>query len=310
MVRVEHPDSLIPPEHAEALRAIDLRLYFGIHGGRIDLPDYGPAVLTVTDDEYEQGAQMVADLNLGRGDVLAGESVAFDGDWHPMPFLNGMRSLVRQSAWIDGSKFNVVGNSLQETPSADAIILSQFSHVNPTDLVALAQETRRFRVLRPTEYADALAVAKGVPCPHADASAEEMREWREYKAEEQQRAGFIGNLVTSESLWGEAEIRFRDKRMVARLGAIASEINPKNRDDPPHLAFQAGEGRRRGVTRILTANEIPFTQHALTPNFTRWQIAHSTRIWASVLTPFVKSVREKDIENWLANARSASRVSE
>jgi hypothetical protein len=299
------PDAL-PPEYAGALNAVDLRLYFGAHGALRTLPRHGPAVLMVKDYDYARAGQIVDGLEPSRGDILAHEAAGYPFDWSASAFRNALYQVAESSPYIDERlAYQMVGDSLATPPEAGDMPIDQFHHLRPEKIRAFMELARAYQVISPPEYATGLAMAKGIDCPFADASQAEMDEWNAALADMWSEFSFLTKIMLKESfVLEDAQLYFRDGRMVHRLGAIATTMTTGDPKDPPVLGFQAGSGHERGIKRILHANNISFTAINRTPEKNKRLFRDSARDFIKIAVPFINSAEQHHIEAWIASAQA------
>lgn len=239
----------IPRRHIDALRSVDLQLYLGYHGeARSDIAGKGPGVLMVTDGEYGRIADAVTSMQASRGDVLAVETAGFRHEWDSVPFLMSILHRASRSIYSNSSMTDI----------------GPLSSPDPDKLSVLAQELRRFQIIGPVAYGQLLAMIQGIPSRNADATRPELREWRRDAAEQWNARSRLSRLAIGKSVYGLAEDRFREGRMVSRLGTIAANI-ARSSASPPRIVFAGGGAHGRGVRGILEALDIPYLSHNLHP---------------------------------------------
>jgi hypothetical protein len=255
------PSPDIPPAHLEALRATPLHVALPHHGWSSELDGLGPAVLGVNDLDYDLARDLALQLVPQHHDVLGIESAG--ASVVPIDVVKGARVIAERSVFVryldlDLSLFDVTGGDL---PKGAQAVNAQW-HVYPERITTLAETLRRFRVIKPPGYGQLLAIARGVDCQHVDAGARELQQWRENR----RQASWLARL--SMGTYVRAEGRFREGRMLARLGQIAADL-PQSVAGQAAIGLQLGAGHKSSFLKLLKSNGVSVASYRAAP--LRWR---------------------------------------
>lgn len=237
------------PEEVSALRSVNVHIYGGIHGIKQNIEPFGLACTGVVDDDYGAMERLVNSLEPGH-DVLAHEAM-----WHDP---------AHDEAWLLGE---------WRRAAQESVLLD----VEPFDLRAFAQQARDAMVINPQDYAQTLAMTRGIRVEYADAT----RSDEDY---------LKGNQSYVNMYRG---ISYRDARMVERLGSIAATMNiDVPRKDRPTLAMVTGYSHFAGIKRNLPSNLL------WRPKMRRYSQNMSQRYYEGI-----REETDIHVDRWVENAR-------
>lgn len=164
------------------------------------------------------------ELNAERGDTLAIEPTGF----------------MSESA-EDLTLPNIIPADISEVPVAD---------MSPDDLVALLESGRREHRLNNLVYAAAHTLLNGVPVRRAEVSDEEWTMLTELLPQ-----------IAPPDGHNEIKLFYRNTKMLATLGGIASEMVPGSPGVKPILLFASGKGHTPRLGGRLSASGVSFTSN-------------------------------------------------
>lgn len=215
-------DPALIPEQVRALNRVDLRLFGVTHGITEEI---GGMTRVRGGNEQDFDALLLAtdELNAERGDTLAIEPTGFMSE-----------------STEDLTLSTIIPADISEVPVAD---------MSTEDLVALLERGRREHRLNSLVYAAAHTLLNGISVRRAEVSDEEWTMLTE----------LLPQIAPPEA-HNEIGLFYRNTKMLARLGAIASEVQSRSAIKPV-LLFASGKGHTPRLGGRLLASGVSFTSN-------------------------------------------------
>lgn len=285
----------------DALRSVDLRLYFGNHGLVDTVGEQGVGETRVTDADYAGMEPLIDSLDAQRGDVFAFEAYGHDRAWNLEKYLDAYTDWhMRGSPYLTKEDYTALRLPVDKT--------EVLTEADTARVLQAVEKLRSHWLINPIDYVSVRAGLKGVTCRYADASRQEENAW--WQALEQKveaypmlKRRYIGQclgLYVARAAT-EAEMKFRDGRTLSRLGTIALSM-PTSNEEAPVLNYAGGAAHRKHIEQLLDAREIPYESFAFSPSIWLRCKVDMFRDVASLCAPWLDSAQDRYRKLWLANA--------
>lgn len=286
------PAPELPPEHVEALNAVDLQLYFGNHGYHDVVPDYGTAETRLEDVDFAGMQPLITSFNAERGDVFAREALEYDKQWNLGEYLDLLSFTMRQSPYITQSDREILG-----LPVLDPAYATQEVFLDTVE------KMRAYQLINPIDYASVHASAKGVECLYADVSQQESNAWW---TQTEEAADTYPNSMLPYLRYksAKAETVFRDAQIVSKLGAIALTM-PTDKEAPV-LSYAVGKAHKAGIEQQLDNSNVTYSSNYFSPDRRARYRRDTLRNIANLVTPRIESADSRYKKLWVANAAAVA----
>lgn len=277
-VRRVEPGFQLRPDATAALQATDVRLGFLVHGfdGKQQLGDETYHVVRgVVDGDYQGAAALVDPLVPGRdifghelyqaaplldpqlrGWKRIGAPLPTQGEYNATSVVRGITRLVSDVSGMTADDYDVLHLASRHMPDPASPAGRQ--------LVATWEKLAAKHATDPVRHAAGLAGMRGVRLWSADATMEEVADFRRKWFRWLPDPPPTSRLERRYGLG--PELKFRNNRILERLGEAALTLDAAG-SERPILAYAIGAQHRKDLERKLTRHGIPFTSELISPDW-------------------------------------------